>query len=143
MLTTVAVVVGGILLLFWPIYWIDPLLTILISFYLILSSWKLLSETTKILMLFAPNNIDIDLLKDEIQNFAEIKDIHHVHLWTFSDNQTHLEAHLSFNKNLNLKETNQICVSLEEKLKALYPIHHITFQAEFDPDCQIGITQHH
>ena len=135
MLTSVAVVIGGLLMTFWPLPWIDPLLTVIIAIYLIINSWKILSEALKILMLFSPPELNIELIKKEVLSFSEIQNIHHIHLWALNDNQTHLEAHLSFSKNLKLDETTALCKKAEEKLKKQFSIHHITFQAEFNPDC--------
>jgi cobalt-zinc-cadmium efflux system protein len=142
MLTSVAVVIGGVLMTFWPLPWIDPLLTVLIAVYLIVNSWKILSEALKILMLFAPPELNIELIKKEVLHFPEIQNIHHIHLWALNDNQTHLEAHLSFSKNLSLDETTNICTSLEEKLKRRFSIHHITFQPEYKPNCTDKLIPH-
>ncbi len=136
MLTSVAVVIGGMLMYFWSLNWIDPLLTVIIAFYLILSSWKILGEALKILMLFAPAELSIESIKKEVLMFSEIQNMHHIHLWALNDNQTHLEAHLSFSNNLSLTETNNICATIEDKLKKIFPIQHITFQAEYKPECK-------
>ncbi len=136
MLTSIAVVIGGLLMSFWQIYWIDPLLTILIAVYLILSSWKILEEAIKILMLFTPTNISIESIEKEVLLFPEIEDMHHIHLWALNENQIHLEAHLSFSKNYSLAETYAICMAVEEKIKYTFPIQHITFQSEYHPDCK-------
>lgn len=60
MLTSVAVLIGGLLMKYYQIYWIDALLTLTISLYLIGMSWSILIDSTKILMLFAPEHINID-----------------------------------------------------------------------------------
>ncbi len=142
MLTSVAVVIGGVLILFWPLPWIDPLLTVLIAIYLIVNSWKIFSEALKILMLFTPADLNLELIKKEVLRFPEIQNIHHVHLWALNDNQSHLEAHLSFSSNLSLAETTQICITLEEILKRNFQIQHITFQPEYKPDCNEDLVSH-
>ncbi|MDA3906694.1 MAG: cation diffusion facilitator family transporter [Bacteroidales bacterium] len=136
MLTSIVVVLGGIIMSFWPLYWIDPLLTVIIAVYLIVNSWKILSDALKILMLFAPAELNTELIKIEVLKFSKIQNIHHIHLWALNDTQTHLEAHLSFSNNLSLAETNIICSTVEEMLKKQFSIQHITFQAEFKPDCK-------
>lgn len=142
MLTSIAVVIGGVLMYFWPLYWIDPLLTIIIAVYLIINSWKMLSEAIKILMLFTPETLNINSIKKEVLKCKEIKNIHHIHLWALNDNQSHLEAHLSFSENLSLEHTTQICVELEQKLKTQFSIQHITFQAEYEPNCKEDLIPH-
>ena len=142
MLTSIAVVIGGVLLYFWPIYWVDSLLTVGIAVYLIYSSWGILSDALKILMLFTPSDLSIEEVKKEVLSFTEIRNIHHIHLWALNDNQTHLEAHLSFSKNLSLSESNQTCKAIEEQLKKTFPIQHITFQPEYEPDCAENLLHH-
>jgi len=138
MLTSVAVVVGGVLMFYWPVYWIDPLLTILIAVYLIISSWKILNDAIRILMLFTPTELNIDLIKQEVLSFKEIENIHHIHLWALNDNQTHLEAHLTFSKNLKLSDSTAICSEIEDHLKKLFSIQHLTFQTEYMPLCNMS-----
>lgn len=43
-LTSVAVVVGGILIYFYQIYWVDPLISVIIAFYLVWASFDLIRE---------------------------------------------------------------------------------------------------
>jgi len=142
MLTSIAVVIGGILVYLWDIRWIDPLLTIIIAVYLIISSWKIVSDALKILMLFTPSDINIEQIKQAVLLFPEIKNIHHIHVWALNDNQSHLEAHLAFSQNLSLAETNAICNSVETHLKANFPVQHITFQAEYEPECTDELVPH-
>ena len=53
MLTSVAVLIGGLLMKYFEIYWVDAVLTILISIYLLQMSWRIFIDSLKILMLFA------------------------------------------------------------------------------------------
>lgn len=142
MLTSIAVVIGGVLMTFWPLPWIDPLLTVIIAIYLMVNSWKILSETLRILMLFAPTELDLGLIKKEVLVFPEIQNVHHIHLWALNDNQTHLEAHLSFSENLSLADASKVCAAVETKLKKQFPIHHITLQSEYEPDCTEELIPH-
>ena len=64
MLTSVAVLMGGLLMKYFQIYWLDAVLTILISIYLLFMSWHIFIDSLQILMLFAPKDLKID----DIQN---------------------------------------------------------------------------
>ncbi|MBN2237583.1 MAG: cation transporter [Bacteroidales bacterium] len=142
MMTSVAVVIGGLVIYFWNWYWVDPLLTIIIAIYLIFNSWKVLSDALKILMLFTPAEVDLEMIKALVLQFPEIKNLHHLHVWALNDTQTHLEAHLSFAKNFTLAESNSICSSIESALKNHFSIQHITLQAEYKPDCRDELISH-
>jgi len=134
MLTSVAVFLGGIIMKYYQIYWIDALLTLIISFYLIYMSWEILVTSTKILMLFAPNHIVIDEVADEILKVDEIKNIHHVHIWQLNDHDCHLEAHIEFYKDINLSDFDLICEKIEQVLLDKFQINHCNFQPEFKRD---------
>ena len=109
MLTSIAVLFGGLLMKYYEIFWIDAVLTLIISFYLIYLSWSVLAESLKILMLFAPEHIQIDLVVEEILKIKEIRNIHHVHIWQLNDYDCHFEAHLEFKIDLKLSEVDVIC----------------------------------
>lgn len=134
MLTSVAVLFGGLLMKYYQIYWVDALLTLLISIYLIYLSWDILISSTKILMLFAPNHIIIDDVANEVLKIIEIKNIHHVHIWQLNDYDCHLEAHIEFHKNIKLSEFDVICESIENTLLEKFQINHCNFQPEFKRD---------
>lgn len=142
MLTSIAVVIGGLLMYFFSVNWIDPLLSMLIAVYLIISSWKLLNDAIKILMLFTPTELNIDDIRHEVLKFEAIKNMHHVHVWALNDNQTHLEAHLSFSENISLQETTLLCTEIEQKIKNVFHIQHITFQPEYMPLCREDLIPH-
>lgn len=131
-MTSVAVVIGGVLMYFYNIFWVDPLISLLIAFYLIKASYSLLLESINILMQGSPEHIDIEEIKKNVENFDEVLNIHHLHIWRLNDHDIHLEAHIDFKQNLLLQEVNQITSKIEEYLKSKYHISHITLQAEYD-----------
>ncbi len=133
-MTSVAVVIGGLLMYYFNLFWVDPLVSVLIAFYLIWASIGIVKESIFILMQFAPSNIDINDVTKTIQKNENIENIHHIHLWKLNDNMVLLEAHLDFYKNLTLEETNKIIDDLEELLHHRFEITHNTFQCEYKRD---------
>lgn len=134
MLTSVAVLIGGLLMKYYQIYWIDAALTLLISIYLIYVSWDVLIKSIKILMLFTPEHIKIDDVENEVLKFNSIKNIHHVHIWQLNDQGSHLEAHIEFTKDIKLSDFDLICESIEKVLLEKFGINHCNFQPEFIRD---------
>jgi len=131
-LTSVAVVIGGLLMMFWQIYWVDPVISVLIALYLMYASYGLVKDSTAILMQFAPKNLDLEEIVQTIISHKQIQNTHHLHLWNLDDNKIHLEAHLDFTENLSLKESNSILEILEEELHEKYDIDHTVFQCEYE-----------
>ncbi len=134
MLTSVAVFIGGLLMKYYQIYWIDGVLTLGISFYLIYISWGILSQSLKILMLFAPEHIVIKDLEMAILKIDKIENIHHVHIWQLNEHDCHLEAHIEFKNDVKLSEFDLVCEEIEELLLNQFKINHCNLQPELNRD---------
>ena len=133
-MTSVAVLIGGLGMKYFGAFWIDPLITIAIALYLIQTSFSLIKETTAILMQFSPKHLHVKDIEGIVLEFAEIKNLHHVHLWRLNDKEIHLEAHIDFKNDVPLSEATCIVEAIEEELEEHFGIAHVTLQAEFDKD---------
>ena len=129
--TSVAVVVGGLLMKYLHIYWVDSVITILIAFYLIYASYDIIKESVAILMQFAPE-INLEELAKSVAEIEEIENIHHIHIWRLNDHDIFLEAHIDFTNNLKLDEVRVKLEEVEELLESKFHISHITLQPEFN-----------
>ncbi len=130
-MTSIAVVLGGVLMYYFGIFWIDPLISALIALYLIWASFGLVKESSAILMQFTPEGIDVDEVVKAIESEPEIADVHHIHIWKLNDHQINLEAHLDFKEDVALSVSNRVIDRLEKKLHDMFDIEHTTFQCEY------------
>lgn len=133
-MTSVAVVIGGVLMYYYELFWIDSIISLIIAIYLIWASVGLIKESVYILMQFSPNHIDLDNVVKSISDLREIKNVHHLHIWKLDEHKIHLEAHLDFNENLSIEESNKIIDILEHELHHKFEITHTTFQCEYNRD---------
>lgn len=131
MITSVAVLAGGVGMYFWKIFWIDSALSLLIAVYLIYSSIGLLVKTLKVLMQFAPSHIDLEMVKKEVNGLSEVDNIHHMHLWQLNDNEIYLEAHVDFDQDLQLSQVCSVMKQIRLLLRESFNIHHTTLQPEY------------
>lgn len=131
MMASVAVLVGGLLMKFYQLYWVDSVLTFTIALYLIWMGFALLKESTKVLMLFTPDAIPVDKIVKEINAFEAIKNVHHIHVWQLNEAEIHFEAHVDFTTNITLLEFDNILKDIEELLYHKFEINHINIQPEF------------
>ena len=131
MLASIAVLVGGLLMRFYQIYWVDAALTIAIAFYLIIVGYSLLKKSFHILMLFTPKHIKIKDIVEEVNKVEQINNIHHIHVWQLNETEIHLEAHIDFNIDLKFSEFNIILKNLESTLFEKFNINHFNIQPEF------------
>ena len=129
-LFSVAVVIGGLCIMFFQVYWIDSVLSLLIGLYLLYSSWPLISRGTRIIMQFSPPELDLEAVGKYVCSIEKVVNIHHIHVWELDEHKTHLEAHVELVKELTFSE---VCAKLEEVesiLKKEFNIVHVTLQPE-------------
>ena len=132
MLASVAVLIGGLLMKFYEIFWIDSVLTLAIALYLIFVGFDLLKNSYKVLMLFTPDSVKIKEIVNEVEKLVVVKNVHHVHVWQLNEDETHLEAHIDFNKDILLSEFDMILVEIEELLHDKFNINHVNIQPEYN-----------
>ncbi|HZL10233.1 MAG TPA: cation diffusion facilitator family transporter [Prolixibacteraceae bacterium] len=130
-LTSLAVIAGGVCIWLFQIYWIDPLVTVLISIYIFVHTFKILKESVGILMQFAPPEIDQQDIIEVLQELQEISSVHHVHLWQLSDHKIYFEAHLVLAENYPVADTQAITLNAKQLLNSRFDITHTTFQYEY------------
>lgn len=132
MLASVAVLIGGVLMKFYNIYWVDSLLTAAIAIYLIIVGIKLLRNSFRVLMLFTPESIEISDIVNEITQLPLIKNMHHVHIWQLNEQELHLEAEIDFTEDIKLTQFEAVLEQIEDVLLQKYGINHVTIQPEFN-----------
>lgn len=131
-MTSVAVLLGGIGMKYFGLFWIDPLISIAIAFYLMYSSLGLIKQTVAILMQFSPKHLHVKDIEKSVLAFEVVENLHHVHLWRLNDKEIHLEAHVDFKENLSLLEATTVIARIEEELENHLGITHLTLQAEYN-----------
>jgi len=132
MLASVAVLIGGLLMKYYQLYWVDSVLTLMIAIYLIWVGYELLKTSTKILMLFTPEHINIEDVVNLVNTLPKVNKLHHIHIWGLNDDEFHLEAHLDFSEDISLTEFDDILHEIETLLYDKFKINHVTIQPEFN-----------
>ena len=131
MLTSFAVLIGGIIIKFYSWYYIDAIFSILIAAYLLYMSWSVFSDSLRILMQFTPKHLDIKKISTQIEAIPGISNIHHVHCWQLNDHDYIFEAHLDLDRDIALSTFNQKLINVKEIL-AKHKIMHSNIQPEFN-----------
>lgn len=127
-LSSVAVIIGGIILTFVNVPWLDPVLTIAVAIYIAYEALPIINQTIKILMQSAPN-LDYDAIADDLKQVKGVDDVHHVHAWMIDEHHIIFSAHLNCD-DLKLSQVEKIYRQVEKILRDKYGICHITLQAE-------------
>lgn len=131
-LSSVVVILGGVLIQVFKIYWIDPIITVLISLYIVWSGFLILKQAVNILMQSTPDNLDLMKLKRQVEQLPDVANIHHLHAWMLTDSEIHLEAHVELNKDLKLSQIKSTQKEIEAFLLTDFKVSHVTLQFEFE-----------
>ncbi|MEM5565680.1 cation diffusion facilitator family transporter [Psychroserpens sp. AS72] len=131
MMASVAVFIGGLLMKYYQLYWVDSVLTFAIALYLIYMGYDLLKDSIKVLMLFTPDEIKVKDIVTQIQQLEAIKNVHHVHIWQLNEEEIHLEAHIDFEEDITLSQFDVILHEVEELVFHNFGINHVNIQPEY------------
>lgn len=131
-LSSIAVILGGILILFFRIYWIDPILTLFISLYILKETYEVLRQTVDILMQGTPKDLDLKHVQHVLEQIEGIANIHHVHAWNLSDREIHFECHVDLTENIRISESERILDEATKILREQFGISHVTLQFEYN-----------
>jgi cobalt-zinc-cadmium efflux system protein len=131
-LSSVAVIAGGVLIWLYQIYWLDPVITILICVYILYHSIDIIKESSSILMQRKPKGISIKQVSEYIMSFDKVENVHHIHIWSLGDNDSYIECHIDFNTDMKLSEVDAVRHEIVEGLEEKFHIHHTTIQTEYN-----------
>jgi len=136
LLTSVAVLVNGILLLFYPWYWLDPLLSVFIVVFILKNGWALLRESTAVLMNATPFDIDLEKVGAYLANLPGVSGVHYLHAWRVSSSSTAFSCHVVV-PDQPLSGTEQLAGQIRHELLHRFRIDHPVLQFE-TADCGQG-----
>ena len=126
------VIVAGIIIFLtgWTI--VDPLLSVGIAVLIAVSAWRILRETTDILLEAVPKGLSMPNLVRDMKSVEGIQDVHDLHVWSITGNMYALSCHALI-ADLAPSDSSAILQSLNTMLSEKYHIGHATIQFECDP----------
>ena len=127
--SSVAVILGGAAIYYWDIYWIDPVLTVLISLYILKESFGILRESVNVIMMGSPENVDLQEIKKTVEAVDGVNNLHHVHLWRLNEHDIFMEGHVDV-RDMPVSSASLILRELEKELHERFQISHLTLQFE-------------
>ena len=130
-LVSLGLVIGGIVIVYTHLYWIDPLLSIIICLVIIVSTWNLLKKSLRLSLDGVPDNVNLQKIKDAVTNIDDVKDFHHLHIWAISTTQNALTGHIVVSEKLSNFEIAKIKARIKHDLAHLN-IQHITIETEME-----------
>ncbi len=129
-LSSVGIVLGSILIIFFNLNVVDALLSILIGAIIFYNALRLVKDAIDVLMEAAPSHIDIDSIINEIKsNVGNVRDVHDIHIWSISSGIYILSLHIVSDAS-SIGETDRIINDISRLIKGKYGIEHLTIQVE-------------
>lgn len=120
------VAITGVAIRFTNIAWLDPVASILVSVIVLYSTWSLLRRAIDLAMHAVPRGIDEEEVKARLAALPSVVAVHDLHIWALSTTETALSAHLV----LSAMPNDALVCTFDEKVRAEFPIHHVTLQLE-------------
>ena len=128
-LASVAVIVGGTLILLYEASWADPAITIGIAIYILFLAVTEIGGPIRILMLGSPPDIDCSEVVDALRSSVGVHDVHHVHLWQMHEHEVALDCHVVLDdKNWEHQEARKM--EIKANLKDQFGISHSSLEFE-------------
>ncbi|MGM0547387.1 MAG: cation diffusion facilitator family transporter [Bacteroidota bacterium] len=130
--SSVGVILGGIVIIYYEFFIIDTILTLIIAGYILWHSYYMLRQTINILMESTPANIEIPNVQQAMTQVNGVLDIHHLHVWRLDEKNILLESHVVIDED-NMRQMESIKSSLKDLLSTDFNIHHSTLEFELEP----------
>jgi len=128
-IASVGVIIAGIIILLTGLTLADPLLSVGIAVLIAVGAWRILRETTDILLEAVPKDISMARLVDDMKEIKGVRDVHDLHVWTIASGMYALSCHTLID-DLPPSGSSPILQSLTSMLSEKYHIGHATIQFE-------------
>lgn len=130
-----AVLIGAGIMYFVDAPFIDPLLSILISLYILYNVYRNIRQSLHIILQGSPSQLDMEELKRSLFEIGEVQDVHDLHAWSVDGEYNVMTVHVVLRSALQMEEQHQLKLVIRDKLRAM-GIQHCTIEFEVaDEDC--------
>ena len=133
-LVSFGVIVSGAIIFFtgWNI--IDPIISFVIAFVILFSTWSLLKESIKLILDGVPHQLSNEHIQEVLLRHPKISSVHHVHIWALSSSENALTAHLVVEEGVSLEDFMEIKKQLKHTLFH-EGIQHTTLEIDASTFC--------
>jgi len=131
LLGSVGAVVAGVVILATGFVRVDPIVSLFISVLILGSAWRLVKESTDVLLEAAPPHINLSDVHDCMASIPGVASVHDLHVWTVTSGVIAMSGHLVVQ---NPADNQRVLEAVQERLGTM-GIGHVTVQMERDPTC--------
>jgi cobalt-zinc-cadmium efflux system protein len=123
---SLGVVVAALVIMATGWLWVDPAISLGIAAVVLASGWSLAKDSVNLALDGVPRGIELAQVKDYLVQLEGVSELHDLHIWAMSTNETALTAHLVCPGGYDDGFLHRIC----EELSHRFNIHHATLQIE-------------
>lgn len=128
-LASIGVIIGGIIMLLTGWFWVDPIVSVLISVIIFVAAWQILRDGLRVLLEATPSGVDINKMLASLERIPGVKDVHDVHVWSISPGLHAMSSHVLID-DLSTSQAANIREQIEDMLQGQFNIKHTTLQME-------------
>ena len=128
-LSSVGIILGGLLILFTGWFWVDPLISAGIGIIIVFGAYNLVRESVDILLEATPGHIVLEEVRSALQTFPGVLDVHDLHVWCLTPQICSLSSHLVIS-DVMTSRSDQTLREITELLAERFQIEHTTIQFE-------------
>ncbi|MCR9154103.1 MAG: cation diffusion facilitator family transporter [Bacteroidetes bacterium] len=133
----VAVFIGSIIMIYLNAPFIDPMLSVLISLYVLYNAYKNLRRSLFVILQAIPEEVSIENIRERLKSLPEVINIHDCHIWSMDGQYNILTIHLNLDKDYKLSEQSDFKQKIRSELKDA-SINHVTIEFEGkDETCEM------
>jgi cobalt-zinc-cadmium efflux system protein len=137
-LGSVAAIVAGLLIQNFGWYIADPIISAVISLLVVVSAWRLLSDSVWVLMQAAPSNVDVPEMEAALIETPGVAEVHDLHVWTITSGMDSVSCHIVSDGSLPYDKVLQ---RVRDVVIEKCSIDHVTIQIEpegfLEPDTPV------
>jgi cobalt-zinc-cadmium efflux system protein len=136
----IAVLVVGVIFLFREAYILDPILSVLITLYVLFNVIKSLRKALNIFLQAVPEGISLEKLERSLRQLPHVQATHHTHLWSLDGERHVLSSHVVVDAGITREQLSGLKQQIRDLIGKL-DIQHSTVEIEFgDEECRISDT---
>lgn len=136
-ISSVAVVIGGFVIMSTGLVVIDVILSSLIALMIFWSSYLVIKEAVLIFMESVPSDIDFDEVLSAVGKIPRVENVHHLHIWSLSSVEAALSCHVCVDET-DVPSGPEIVSDINRMLRERFRIGHATIQLEKLQNNRIG-----
>lgn len=121
---SVGVLVGGVLMLVFGWTWVDIVVGVLISLWVVPRAIKLAGSALRILTQASPADVDVDALTGDLSALPGVTGVHDLHVWTLTTGMDVATVHLE------CEGSSSMVLDRARSLLSTYGLDHATVQVE-------------